>query len=206
MSDALDELVDVPPEEFVAARTQLAARLKSEGKDGEAAEVKKLRKPSVRQWVVDQVRRHHAAEVDALRVASSDVAQAQEDAITGGDRDALRDATAKRRDAVEAVEQAVDEILTRYGRPASYRDVVLAAIESAVTEEVASGTFGVRDDLQLPERPKQEPRRDRTAERRAASAQAAVEAAESRVRRARDELDKAEAELEAIKARYRTNV
>ncbi len=206
MSDALDELVDVPPEEFVAARTQLAARLKSEGKDGEAAEVKKLRKPSVRQWVVDQVRRHHAAEVDALRVASSDVAQAQEDAITGGDRDALRDATAKRRDAVEAVEQAVDEILTRYGRPASYRDVVLAAIESAVTEEVASGTFGVRDDLQLPERPKQEPRRDRTAERRAALAQAAVEAAESRVRRARDELDKAEAELEAIKARYRTNV
>ncbi len=202
MSDALDELVDVPPEEFVAARTQLAARLKSEGKAVEAAEVKKLRKPSVRQWLVDQVRRHHAAEVDALRAASSDVARAQEDAITGGNRDALRDATAKRRDAVGAVERAVDAILARDGRTATHREEVVTTIESAVTGEVASGTFGLRDDLELPERSKQEPRRDRAAERRAASAQAAIEAAEARVRRARDELEKAEAELEAIKARY----
>ena len=205
MSDAFDELIDVPPEEFVAARTQLAARLKSEGKADEAAEVKKLRKPSVRPWLVDQVRRHHAAEVDALRAASSDVAQAQENAITGGDRDALRDATAKRRDAVGAVERAVDEVLARDGRRANYREEVLAAIESAVTEEVASGTFGLRDDLELPERPKREPRRDRATERRAASAQAAIEAAEARVRRAHDELDKAEAELDAIKARYGTD-
>jgi hypothetical protein len=205
MSDAFDELIDVPPEEFVAARTQLAARLKSEGKAAEAAEVKKLRKPSVRQWLVDQVRRHHADEVDALRKASSDVAQAQEDAITGGDRDALRDASAKRRDAVGAVARAVDEILARYGRPANYREEVLAAVESAVTEEVASGTFGVRDDLELPERPAREPRRDRAAERRAAAAQAAIEAAEARVRWARAELEKAETELDAIRERYETD-
>jgi hypothetical protein len=205
MSDAFDELVDIPPEEFVAARTQLAARLKSEGHAAEAAQVKKLRKPSVRQWLVDQVRRHHTAEVDALRAASSDVAQAQEDAITGGDRDALRDATAKRRDAVGAVGRAVDEIFARYGRPATHREEVLAAVESAVTEEVASGTFGVRDDLEVPDRPKREPRIDRAAERRAASARAAIEAAEARVRRARDELDKAQGELEAIKARYGTD-
>jgi hypothetical protein len=202
MPDLPEDLVDVPPEEFIAARTQLAARLKSEGKTAEAAEVKKLRKPSVRDWVVDQVHRHHAIAVDALRVASADVARAQEEAITGGDREALRAATAARRVAVDSVERAIDEVLARDGRPAGYRGEVLATIESAVTADLASGAFGVRDDLELPERPSPTSRRDRAGERRAAAARSAIDAAEARVRRARDELDRAEAELEATKARY----
>lgn len=202
MPDMHDELVDVPPEEFVAARTQLAARLKSEGKTAEAAEVKKLRRPSVQDWIVDQVRRHHADAIEALRETSAEVARAQEEAITAGDRDALRTATARRRAAVDSVERAIDEVLTRDARPAGYRDEVLAAIESAVTSDVASGTFGMRDDLELPERPAPTPRRDRAVERRAEAAQAAIDTAEARVERARDELDKAEADLAAVKARY----
>ncbi|MGH3369390.1 MAG: hypothetical protein ACRDPR_05265, partial [Nocardioidaceae bacterium] len=141
------------------------------------------------------VRRHHAEDIEALRAALSNVAAAQETAITSGDRGALADATAKRRDAVKAVGRAVDQVLARNGRPAQYRDDVLSAIESGVTAEVASGTFGLRDDLELPDRPKQEPPRDRAAERRAADAKAAIEAAEARVSRARDELEKAESEL-----------
>jgi hypothetical protein len=202
MPDMHDELIDVPPEEFVAARTQLAARLKSEGKTTEAAEVKKLRRPSVRDWVVDQVRRHHTAAVEELRDASTEVARAQEEAITAGDRDALRTASARRRTAVDSVERAIDEVLTGDARPAGYRDEVLAAIESAVTADVASGTFGMRDDLELPERPTPARRPDRAAERRAAAAQSAIAAAEARVERARDELDKAVADLAAVKARY----
>jgi hypothetical protein len=131
------------------------------------------------------------------------MAQAQEGAITRGDRDALRDATAKRRDAVQAVGLAVDRVLARDGRPAHHRDEVLSEIESGVTEEVASGTYGLRDDLELPDRPRKESPRDRVAERRAAKAQAAIEAAEARVKRARDELERAESELEEVLERHR---
>jgi hypothetical protein len=203
MQNEIDELADVPPEEFVAARDELAKRLKANGNADQAATVKKLRKPTVTQWVTDQVRRHHAGEVDALRAASSNVAQAQEAAVTQGDREALRDATAKRRDALDAVGHAVDDVLASSGRAAQYRDDVLHAIEAGVTDDIASGTFGLREDLQLPKRPtKKQPARDRVAERRAAEATKAIEAAEGRVRRARDDLERAEAELAALKERH----
>jgi hypothetical protein len=202
MPDEPDALADVPPEEFVAARDELAKRLKAEGKATEAAAVKKRRKPSVTQWVGDQVRRHHTDPLDALRTALKDVAQAQQAAITSGDRDALRDATAKRRAAVAAVGRAVDEVLVQHGRPAHHRDEVLSAIESAIAGEVATGTFGVREGLEVAQRSKKPPARDRARERRAAAAKTAIEAAEARVSRARDELGKAEAELEAVKERY----
>ncbi len=198
-----DELAEVPPEEFVSARDELAKRLKSEGKAEEAAAVKKLRKPTVARWVTEQVRRRHAREVDALRAASADVAQAQEAAVTRGDRDALRDATAKRRNAAEAVGRAVDQVLASSGRPAQYRDEALGAIESDVTAEIAAGTFGLRDDLELPKRPKKKaPTRDLAAERRAAQAEKAIEAAEDRVRLARHELANAESDLAALRERY----
>jgi hypothetical protein len=198
-----DELAEVPPEEFVSARDELAKRLKSEGEAEEAAAVKKLRKPTVARWVTEQVRRRHAREVDALRAASADVAQAQEAAVTRGDRDALRDATAKRRNAAEAVGRAVDQVLASSGRPAQYRDEALGAIESDVTAEIAAGTFGLRDDLELPKRPKKKaPTRDLAAERRAAQAEKAIEAAEDRVRLARDELANAESDLAALRERY----
>jgi hypothetical protein len=206
MADTPDELADIPPEKFVAARDELAQRLKAEGNTEQAAEVKRLRKPTVTQWVTAQVRRRHSGAVDALRAASADVAQAQEAAVTRGDRDALRDATAKRREAADAVGRAVDQVLAESGRPAQYRDDVINDLESDVTAEIASGTFGLRDDLELPERPKtkqKEPERDLAAERRAAEAQKAIDAAEDRVRRARDELNKAEADLAALRERYK---
>jgi hypothetical protein len=206
MSDLPDDLADVPPEEFVAARDALAKRLKAEGKTDEAADVKRLRRPTVTRWIADQVLRHHAREVDALRAALTDVAAAQEAAVTRGDRGALQDATAERREAVSAVGRAVDDVLAGDERPAHHRDEVLHAIESGVTAEVATGTFGLREDLELPERPAPpaKPARDRVAERREAQARAAIEAAEERVVRAREELERAEAALTALRERHAT--
>jgi hypothetical protein len=201
-----DELADVSPEDFVAARDALAKQLKADGKVAEAAEIKKLRKPTVPIWIAEQVRRHHDDAVDALREASAAVAAAQEVAITKGDRDALRTASTTRRDALREVGKAVEQTLARNGRPATYKDEVLSAIEADVTAEIAGGTtFGLRDDLQLPKR--KETTRDveaerKKAEREAAKAKAEIEAAEERVTRARAELEKAEATLEAVRARH----
>ena len=197
----MDELDDLPPEDYVAARDALAKRLKSEGKTAEAAEVKKRKKPTVPAWIGDQVRRHHAEEVTALAAASRSVAAAQEALLTSGDRDALRDATAARKEAVRQVGRAVEQVLARNGRPAHHKDEVLAAIDAAVTHEVAGGTFGLRDDLELPERAG--PARDIEAERRATEAKGEIAAAEARVSRAREELEKAESSLAAVVERHR---
>jgi hypothetical protein len=196
-----EELADLSPEDFVAGRDALAKQLKADGKAAEAAEVKALRKPTVQQWIADQVRRHHDDVVDALRAATAAVGAAQEALVGGGDREALKQATADRREASRAVGRAVEQVLARNGRPASHKDDVLNEIEAAVTAEVSSGTFGLRDDLELPKR--KAPERDVEAERRAAERAAELEAAEARVVRARAELEKAESALAAVVKRHR---
>lgn len=195
-----EELADLPPEDFVAARDALAKALKAEGKVTEAAEVKKLKKPTVQAWITEQVRRHHDDVVDALRGASAAVATAQEHAIASGDRDALKEATAARRDALKDVGRAVEQVLARNGRPATYKDEVVSTIEHAVTDEVTGGGFGLRDDVKLPKR--KAPARDLEAERRAAEAEAEITAATERVERARRELQKAEDALAAVLERH----
>lgn len=196
-----EELADLSPEDFVAGRDALAKQLKAEGKAAEAAEVKALRKPTVQVWVADQVRRHHDDVVDALRDATGAVGAAQEALVTGGDRDALKQATAARRDALRAVGRAVEQVLARNGRPAAHKDDVLNEIEATVTDEVSSGTFGLRDDLELPRA--KAPARDLEAERKAAERKAELDAAEARVERARSELEKAELALAAVVERHR---
>jgi phosphinothricin acetyltransferase len=150
MEDEPDDLVDVPPEEFVAARDALARRLKAAGRAAEAAEVRRQRRPSVPVWVAGLVRRRRPEVVDALGAASREVARAQASAFAGGDRTAMREATARRRGALAAAGRAVDEVLAEDGRPARHRDEVLRAIEAEVVAEVAPGVFGLPDDLEVP--------------------------------------------------------
>src|SRR4051794_24559679 len=85
VADDIDDLAELPPEEFVAARDVLAKQLKAAGKVAQAAEVKALRRPTVQAWVERVVLREHDDVVDALRDATTAVATAQETAITSGD-------------------------------------------------------------------------------------------------------------------------
>lgn len=200
----IDELADVSPEDFVAARDALAKELKAAGKVAEAAEIKKLRKPTVQAWIAEQVRRHHDDAVDDLRQASSAVAAAQEQAITSGDRDALKAATTKRREAIRELGRAVEQVLARNGRPASHKDDVLSELEAEITAEVAGGTFGLRDDLELPApRKPAKPKPDPEVERRKALAKQEISAARERVRAAREALADAESDLSAVLERHR---
>jgi hypothetical protein len=200
----IEDLADVSPEDFVAARDALAKELKAAGKVAESADVKQLRKPTVQAWIAEQVRRHHADAVEELRTASRAVAAAQEKAITSGDRDALKAASTTRRDAVRDLGRAVEQVLARHGRPATYKDDVLSELEAEVTAEVAGGTFGLRDDLELPAPKKPpKPKPDPEVERRKAQAKQEISEARARVRAARDELVEAESALAAVVERHR---
>src|SRR5258706_6970077 len=50
-----DELYSTPPQAFVRARNALAARLRQKGRAGEAAEIARLRRPSVALWLVNRL-------------------------------------------------------------------------------------------------------------------------------------------------------
>jgi hypothetical protein len=203
MPDDIEELAGVAPEQFVAARDALARRLKDAGESDRAKAVKALRRPTVAQWLATEVPRRRPEVVDALRSAARQVVDAQEAAIVRGDRDALRDATARHRAALRALESAVNQVLEETGRPAQHRDEIVQAVDESVTNEVSEGTFGVRDDLDLPNLEKaRAPKRDVRAERRAAEADKAIMGARARVERAQDELAAAQAALEATIARY----
>ena len=191
--DLPEELADASPEEFVAARDALAKRLKAEGKVAEAAEVKKLRKPTVAQWATQQVARRAPDEVAEVRAASEAVADAQEAAVgargdqASRDRDALKAAMNARRERVRALGKAVDRVLKELGRPANQRDEVLAAVDAAITESVAKGTtFGLPDDVTLA--PRAEPEPEPEPDPRVAEAEEALAAAEADLRSAEQAL------------------
>lgn len=90
-----------------------------------------------------------------------------------------------------------------------HRDEVLSGIESSVTAEIVAGTFGLPDDLELPERPTTEPVGESPEDEHPEKEHpennlledhrlAAQRAAEARVKRARAELERAESELAAV--------
>ena len=66
MSDPVDDLYQRVPGEFVAARNQLVRELKKAGEKDRAAEVAKLRRPSVGAWAVNQLARRDRAELEEL--------------------------------------------------------------------------------------------------------------------------------------------
>ena len=64
--DVARELYAVGPDEFMAKRAEVAARLKQDGAAGAAAAVAKLRKPTVAAWIVNAFVLEHPDELDRI--------------------------------------------------------------------------------------------------------------------------------------------
>ena len=95
VEEAADRLYGLPFDDFIAERDATAKALRKEGEKEAAAEVAKLPKPSQVAWVANQLGR---AGADDLLAAGDAVREAQ---LGGGGREALREATAAQRAAVE---------------------------------------------------------------------------------------------------------
>lgn len=124
-----DDLFALPPGEFVAARDALARGLKAGGDAKGAKEVKALRRPSVGAWAVNRVARDQPDLVGSVVEAGRALAAALE----GGDREALRQATTARRDAVVAATRAAVALAG-----AQHRDEIADTFEAAVSNADAA--------------------------------------------------------------------
>jgi hypothetical protein len=226
LGQEVDALHALPLSEFIPARDALVRRLRGEGRRDEAAEVGRLRRPTVPAWGVNRAVREAPEETEALLAAGEALRTAQAAVLRGGDAGDMRAAQAAARAAEAAMLARVRSILDeakRGGQGALER--VRETLHAAVVDEAAAarlregrlateltaaglgGGFGVADDLaaERPSRrsraaaePEPEPEPEPERPRRTASrAPARPSAAEDRRRR------KAEAALEALEAARR---
>lgn len=131
MSDEVDELYTLDPEEFVPARDAIVRRLRKAGSKEAAAAVAKLRRPTVPAWALNVVAREHPGEVEAVLEAGERLRAAQEKALRG-DATALRSATSERRDAIAAVTALVAGVLG--DRAPAQAGAVSATLEAATVD------------------------------------------------------------------------
>lgn len=143
--DGRGDLFGLDPNEFVAARDQLARELKAAGEKEESAAVRKLRRPTVALWALNQVARRHPDAVDELLARAADAR-----AATNADQ--LRDALGRRREALAKVAKAARKVVDESGRSGDSQDRDIdAALTALVGSEGADAALRSGELTDLPE-------------------------------------------------------
>ena len=124
--EGVDQLDDLEPGQFVAARDRLARALRAAGDRQAATAVKRLRRPTVVAWALNQVARAHPEEVAELVEAGAAVGRAQADAMGGGASAELRAATRRRREIASALARAAADLAG-----AAHHDEAVATLDAA---------------------------------------------------------------------------
>ena len=159
ITQAAEELYGVGLEDFTARRAALVKELRGSGHGPEATAVKALAKPSVAAWAVNQLVRAEPEWVQALVTAGKRLESAQEALLGGGDRAALKEATADQREAVDRLARLATTLLREARGSASdatieqIRQTLTAAsidpearaavCAGRLTKDLAPGGFGV---------------------------------------------------------------
>jgi hypothetical protein len=115
----INRLYGLPLDQFTAARDELAKRLRGERERGAADDVKRLRKPSLAAWALNQVRRNDPRRVDELIAAGERLRNAQERLLATGERGLLRDAAAEERRLAQELVRLGEGQLRDAGHPVS---------------------------------------------------------------------------------------
>ncbi len=127
--EQIDDLYDLDPGEFTAARNALAKRLKGEGHKEVAATVAKLRRPTLVAWAINQVARRQPEAVTTLIETTEGVAAAQSDLLAGGEPAGLRAARTAQRAAAGVVVEAA-----RTSAGGHHGDAITATVDAALAD------------------------------------------------------------------------
>lgn len=231
--EAIDRLYSLPLDEFTPERDELAARLRREGDRDAAAEVKKLRKPGVAAWALNQVRRNNPGQVEELIETGVRLRAAQEELLSGAGREALDRAAEEERRLVGELARHAERELVAAGRTVSaavqerlrdtlravatddeareclragrlLRDYTPSGLGALLgSEAAASPREGRRRNRQLEERLEQARAKQRELEEQVAEARRRLRDARREATRAAAELERAEAAQEQAEARVR---
>jgi hypothetical protein len=139
-AQAGDELFDLAPEAFVAARDELARRLKREGDAEAAAAVKALRRPPLSAWAVNRLARGDGPGLGPLLKAGERLRAAHQAALGGEGAGELRAAGRAEREAVGGLVEKAMGLLREAGHPATdaTRERVAATLHAAAASPEAA--------------------------------------------------------------------
>lgn len=132
------------PEDFVAARDRLVAQLREHGRSDDAATVKRLRKPTLVAWALDQLCVRDPDGVRALLDAGAEVRAAQQGALSSkrGAAERLQAASAARKGAVaQLAATAIAAITERGGGAHAHADALVRALETCSVDPDAGATL-----------------------------------------------------------------
>lgn len=110
----MDALFKLPLAEFTGARNDLAARLKREGRADDSNLIKKLPKPSISAWAVNQVHWNHREAFDGLLATSQRFRQSQSSQSATRMAD-LRESLDARREALSQLSELATALLREAG-------------------------------------------------------------------------------------------
>jgi hypothetical protein len=109
LPEPADPLFEIAPEEFTAERDRIAKRLKEQGDDGAAAEIKALKRPSITAYALNLVARRDSDLIGSLLEADERMRTAKSRADMDG-------AKADRQKAISAISGKAISVLTGQGR------------------------------------------------------------------------------------------
>jgi hypothetical protein len=113
--ERLEGLYGLPLDEFTAARDRLAAELRDRGDQKAATQVKKLRRPTLPAWTVNQLVRSHRSDIQELLSVGDDVRAGQNAALSGGGAAGMRELTVRRRKVVDRLLDLAEALLAEAG-------------------------------------------------------------------------------------------
>lgn len=152
MADAdehLDRLYALPLGEFTSARDQLATELREQGDRRAATQLKKLRRPTLSAWVVNQLVRSRRTDIQELLSVGDDVRAAQRAALSSGGAEGMREITVRRRRVVDRLLDRAEVLLAESGHAAGRStldkvgDTLMAAtVDEKAADAVRAGRLG----------------------------------------------------------------
>lgn len=138
----LDQLYASPPEDFVRLRNEQAKKLAAEGEQALSSEVKKLARPTVIAWALNQLAREHGEQVSELLAAGQELEKAHRRLLSGVEAHGLQETVKKRRELLHRVEGLAVRILEKSGRSADpHRAAIAATLQTASSDRQAAETL-----------------------------------------------------------------
>lgn len=133
----IDQLYSAPLNEFIERRNELARSLGKDGDRRAADEVKRLRKPTLPAWTVNQLARHEKMRLRGLLTAGERLRKAHEELLVGGSPEALQQGRDGERRAIAELTGAARALLEDAGHPASEATLerVSETLHAAVVDE-----------------------------------------------------------------------
>ena len=150
LEPSIDDLFELSPDRFTAARDQLAKVLRDGGDRESASSVKALRKPTLIAWALNQLSRRERPALESLIESGEALRAAQRKALTGVEAAPFRAAMEQRRKLVRQLTRRGMQILREAGRGPQAAEEEIARTLETVSTDAEAATAMLQGRLEKP--------------------------------------------------------